>query len=81
MKRFGARRRQVDWSDCPSSGRPHGKLWILVATLMIIAMIGIPAPADRCTQTSEPIETDRPDVTNSSVVIPVGPSEREWGQP
>ena len=37
-------------------------------------MIAIPAlAADGCTQTSEPIETDRPDVTNSSVVIPVVP--------
>jgi len=32
-----------------------------------------------CTQTSAPIETDRPDVTNSSVVIPLGSFQNENG--
>ena len=35
--------------------------------------------ADTCTQTSAPIETDRPDVTNSSVVVPVGSLQSENG--
>ena len=35
--------------------------------------------ADECTQTSEPIETDRPDTTNSSVVVPVGSLQNENG--
>jgi hypothetical protein len=35
--------------------------------------------ADGCTQIGSPIETDRPDVTNSSVVIPVGSLQSENG--
>jgi hypothetical protein len=35
--------------------------------------------ADECTQTSAPIETDRPDITNSSVVVPVGSFQSENG--
>jgi Putative MetA-pathway of phenol degradation len=35
--------------------------------------------ADECTQTSAPIATDRPDVTNSSVVVPVGSLQNENG--
>jgi hypothetical protein len=37
------------------------------------------AAADECTQTSAPIATDRPDVTNSSVVVPVGSLQNENG--
>ncbi len=35
--------------------------------------------ADQCTQASEPIDTDRPDITNSSVVVPVGSLQNENG--
>jgi hypothetical protein len=35
--------------------------------------------AEGCTQTSAPIATDRPDVTNSSVVVPVGSLQNENG--
>jgi Putative MetA-pathway of phenol degradation len=35
--------------------------------------------ADECTQTSAPIATDRPDTTNSSVVVPVGSLQNENG--
>src|SRR5215470_2990794 len=35
--------------------------------------------AEECTQTSAPIATDRPDVTNSSVVVPVGSLQNENG--
>ena len=35
--------------------------------------------AAECTRTSAPIETDRPDVTNSSVVVPVGSCQQENG--
>src|SRR6266446_2122321 len=34
---------------------------------------------EACTQTSAPIATDRPDVTNSSVVVPVGSLQNENG--
>ncbi|HMA72412.1 MAG TPA: transporter [Xanthobacteraceae bacterium] len=35
--------------------------------------------AEECTQPSEPIATDRPDTTNSSVVVPVGSLQNENG--
>src|SRR3974390_1572628 len=35
--------------------------------------------ADECTQASAPIATDRPDITNSSVVVPVGSLQNESG--
>jgi len=35
--------------------------------------------AQECTQTSAPIETDRPDTTNSSVVVPTGSLQIENG--
>jgi hypothetical protein len=37
------------------------------------------ATAEECTQPSSPIETDRPDVTNSSIVLPVGSFQSENG--
>lgn len=37
------------------------------------------AAAEGCTQPSAPIATDRPDVTNSSVVVPVGSLQNENG--
>jgi Putative MetA-pathway of phenol degradation len=33
----------------------------------------------KCTQANTPIETDRPDVTNSSIVVPVGSLQNENG--
>ena len=35
--------------------------------------------ADQCTQTTDPIDTDRPDVTNSSIVVPFGSLQSENG--
>jgi opacity protein-like surface antigen len=37
------------------------------------------AAAAECTQPDSPIETDRPDVTNSSIVVPVGSLQSENG--
>ena len=37
------------------------------------------AAANECTQPSKPIETDRPDFTNSSIVVPVGSLQNENG--
>jgi hypothetical protein len=37
------------------------------------------AAADERTQPSNPIETDRPDTTNSSIVVPVGSLQNENG--
>jgi hypothetical protein len=50
-------------------------------------LIGLPffalgasaASADQCPQKESPIETDRPDVTNSSVVVPQGSFQNENG--
>jgi outer membrane putative beta-barrel porin/alpha-amylase len=54
-----------------------------------VAMLGVLAAASlagidsalaaECTQPDSPIETDRPDVTNSSVVVPVGSLQNENG--
>ena len=54
-----------------------GQLW---PAMIVLAVLVDPAlAADACTQTSSPIETDRPDVTNSSVVVPVGSLQNENG--
>src|SRR5215472_13272699 len=37
------------------------------------------AVAAECTQPNTPIETDRPDVTNSSIVVPAGSLQNENG--
>ncbi len=49
---------------------------IAAALVLHVAPAGA---AERCTQTSAPIATDRPDVTNSSVVVPVGSLQNENG--
>ena len=46
------------------------------------SMLALGAPAlaaDECTRTDKPIETDRPDTTNSSTVVPVGSLQNENG--
>jgi outer membrane putative beta-barrel porin/alpha-amylase len=43
-----------------------------------LAGIGCAAAAE-CTQRDSPIETDRPDVTNSAIVVPVGSLQNENG--
>src|SRR6516162_2416788 len=52
----------------------------LPAAVAVLAWHATPAAAaEECTQTSEPIETDRPDTTNSSIVVPVGSLQNENG--
>jgi hypothetical protein len=54
-------------------------------TILTAAAVAAPAwhmpavAADECTQASAPITTDRPDITNSSVVVPVGSLQNENG--
>jgi len=54
-----------------------GRWWIASIALLASAMPGV--GAEECTQTSSPIETDRPDTTNSSLVVPVGSFQNENG--
>jgi hypothetical protein len=50
------------------------------ASLILPMVVAAPAAAaEGCTQPSAPIATDRPDVTNSSVVVPVGSLQNENG--
>jgi hypothetical protein len=51
---------------------------VLLAAL-ISGCLASAASAEQCTQASNPIETDRPDVTNSSIVLPVGSFQNENG--
>jgi hypothetical protein len=55
-------------------------------SLLMLGLLGylasLPASlarAEECTQPSNPIETDRPDITNSSIVLPVGSLQNENG--
>jgi len=51
-----------------------------LAALISGTLAGIAsATAAECTRPSSPIETDRPDVTNSSIVVPVGSLQNENG--
>jgi hypothetical protein len=51
-----------------------------LAALVAASLAGIgSAAAAECTQPDSPIETDRPDATNSSVVVPVGSLQNENG--
>ena len=60
--------------------RPENAVRSVVAFLALTVVAATPAiAADNCTQTSAPIETDRPDTTNSSVVVPVGSFQNENG--
>ncbi|HEV3161696.1 MAG TPA: transporter [Xanthobacteraceae bacterium] len=51
-----------------------------LSALLAASLTGIgAAAAAECTQPDTPIETDRPDVTNSSIVVPVGSLQNENG--
>ena len=54
-------------------------VWLSAAVAVLASHATPAAAAEECTQTSEPIETDRPDTTNSSVVVPVGSLQNENG--
>src|ERR1700682_3215973 len=55
-----------------------GKLAIVVLTLLVCHST-IAAKADSCPTTKDEISTDRPDVTNSSLVVPAGSLQIENG--
>src|ERR1700692_2564473 len=55
-----------------------GKLAIVLLTLLVYQST-IVAKAESCPTTKDEINTDRPDVTNSSVVVPAGSLQIENG--
>jgi hypothetical protein len=52
--------------------------WTLVATIASLLPASA-AVADGCPKSSDDIATDRPDITNSSIVVPVGSLQNENG--
>jgi hypothetical protein len=59
-------------------GKSGGRLWS--ALLSVAACLGaLPAMGAECSTTTSDIATDRPDVTNSSIVVPVGSLQSENG--
>jgi len=54
-------------------------VWLLAVAAILGWHANAAFAAAECTQPSEPIETDRPDTTNSSVVVPVGSLQNENG--
>jgi len=52
---------------------------LMMAVGALACLSAAPSSAEQCTQTSNPIETDRPDTTNSSIVVPVGSLQNENG--
>jgi hypothetical protein len=65
----------------PAAARMSLMRALRLAALVATSLIGFEsfAAAAECTQPSDPIETDRPDVTNSSIVVPAGSLQNENG--
>jgi hypothetical protein len=51
----------------------------LTTAAFLVSIAASMASAEECTQPSNPIETDRPDTTNSAIVVPVGSLQNENG--
>jgi hypothetical protein len=54
-------------------------VWLPIVVAILAWHANSASAAEGCTQPTEPIETDRPDTTNSSVVVPVGSLQNENG--
>jgi len=54
-------------------------VWLPAVAAILAWQSNSASAAEGCTQTSEPIETDRPDTTNSSVVVAAGSLQNENG--
>src|SRR5579862_3295689 len=57
--------------------RMRGATALVGCCLAGVGAVG--AAAQQCTQPGNPIATDRPDVTNSSIVVPAGSFQSENG--
>ena len=55
------------------------RVFLLVLAIVASQLSTAAVAVDACPSTDKPIATDRPDVTNSSVVIPVGSFQNENG--
>src|ERR1700761_6092950 len=63
----------------PSKGSVSGRT-LRICLVLALAVVGTAgARADGCPTAADQIETDRPDVTNSSVVVPPGSLQSENG--
>src|ERR1700730_4409641 len=63
-----------------TAGRASMRVFALTALVCgSVAGFQSAAVAGECTGPNAPIETDRPDVTNSSIVVPVGSLQNENG--
>src|SRR5450432_302782 len=69
---------QLDWDQFRSTRRLTAALrgWLLAAFIVLTIA---DARADSCPKVTDEIATDRPDVTNSSLVVPVGSFQSENG--
>src|ERR1700722_243701 len=54
-------------------------VWLPTVVAILAWHTNAASAAEGCTQPDEHIETDRPDTTNSSVVVPVGSLQNENG--
>ena len=57
----------------------HGPVTRFLIALFVIVSGAVAARADGCPVATDGIATDRPDVTNSSLVVPVGSFQSENG--
>lgn len=54
-------------------------VWLTVVVAIFALDVNSAPAAEECTHQGDPIETDRPDTTNSSVVVPMGSLQSENG--
>jgi len=64
-------------TEFPVSGHRHFPGFCLLSALVALGATG--ARAESCPSAKDEIATDRPDVTNSSIVVPVGSLQNENG--
>ena len=55
------------------------QVWLASSLVMFTCLSASAVAADSCPTSADPIATDRPDVTNSSLVVPLGSLQSENG--